>query len=515
MDDLNSLWTWMNSWKQSRSFGGFIIHPIHGVINFSWVKAVPSYTYTPLIRGFKSLYENTGEDKWLKYLVEAKEFLLSTIDANNLFKFSTLEYAPSSGTLVHLSYPIIGLLETYRVLRDESIIKVCKRVIESIISLRWSGGFYDGTWNQDLCLVEVLAKYSLLSKSGRLWKKFGLPVAELSLRYAGDLKSDEKIVKDAIIRGVYPPETNMAYPWYNAFMAGSYLQIFEYTRDERWLERAKRCLNFAFENFTEEGLIHSIQKIGEHWIRVEKPQLVVPAFLLLINSKRITEYTNFPDVKKYENLLLKEQLPHGGFRNCKGYGIRDIIATMPFNVFAFEYLTMTARKSPEKKDFVKYKRKMGKFQVREDKDNLSIWIDKVKVIDVFKKKGTIQIRRLPQSEISGKVHAYGSLPIRYCDIHILINEHYRAVDFGFVDALGNCFFPPTKREKIFWHSTYGSLEWSRTNKGFEVKLKVREYRRKLYYKARRVLYCTPLFSASSYILNKLLRYTTKTYYSYQ
>ncbi|MFQ6080458.1 MAG: hypothetical protein ACE5OW_02180 [Candidatus Bathyarchaeia archaeon] len=504
----------MNSWKQSRSFGGFIIHPIHGVINFSWVKAVPSYTYTPLMRGFKNLYENTGEDQWLEYLVEAKEFLLSIIDVNNLFKFSALEYAPGDGTLVHLSYPIIGLLEAYRVLRDEGILKVCRRVIESIISLRWSGRFYDGTWNQDLCLVEALAKYSLLSKSGRLWKKFGLPVAELSLGYAADLKTDEKIVKDAIVRGLYPPETSMAYPWYNAFMAGSYIQIFEYTRDERWLERAKRCLNFAFENSTEGGLIHSTRKINEQWIRVKTPQLIVPAFLLLINSKKISGYTNFRDVKKYENLLLKEQLSHGGFRNCKGYGIRDVIATTPFNVFAFEYLTMRARKSPELDDFVTYEQKMGKFQVREDKDNLGLSMAGVKILDVSKKKGTIKIFKLPQSEVSGKIHIYGSHPVRYCDIHVLIKEHYRAVDFGFVDTLGNCFLPRTKGKMLFWHPTCGFLDWSQSNKEFNVRVKEEETRRKLYYKVRSILYRTPFFSASSHILNRLLRYTTKTYYAY-
>lgn len=514
MDELDSLWTWMNSWKQSRSFGGFIIHPIHGVINFSWAKAVPSYTYTPLVRGFKNLYENTGEDRWLKYLIEAKDFLLSIIDQNNLFKFSALEYAPGRGTLVHLSYPIIGLLEAYCVLRNKSILKVCRQLIERIISLRWSGRFYAGTWNQDLCLVEVLAKYSLLSKSGRLWKKFGLPVAELSLEYAADSKTDEKIVKDAIIRGVYPPETNMAYPWYNAFMASSYLQIFEYTRDERWLDRAKRCLSFAFENFTEEGLIHSIQKVNGQWIKVEKPQLVVPAFLLLINSKKISEYTNFRDVKNHKNTLLKEQLPHGGFRNCKGYGIRDFIATMPFNVFAFEYLAMTAGKNPELKDFITYEQKIDKFQVREDRDHLRISIDGMKILNISKKKGIVKISRLPQSEIFGKTHAYGALSIRYRDIHILINERHRAVNFGFVDTLGNCFLPSTRGKMLFWHPTYGFLEWSRSNEGFNVKVKGEESRRNLYYKVRRVLYRTPFFSASSHVFNKLLRYTTKTYYAY-
>jgi hypothetical protein len=270
------------------------------------------------------------------------------------------------------------------------------------------------------------------------------------LALAGDkLTRDEKL-KDAIIRGVYGKEQDYVSPWYNAKKAECFLEIFLTTRDEKWLLRAKRCLSFTLANFVPgKGLLHSIQKLGDKWVEIDLPFLIVPMFYVLNVAERISGYEKFNVDTGIEKWLLSTQLPSGYFRNTNGYGIRDVIGSVAWNAFAFDFLSKQYSFQTAISEFTETLISKDMYTVHETRNHLEIYLNDYKFIEICKSTGSITKFSLLPSQISGHIVSKSTHLIS--DTHLTITRSEREVDFGFIDAAGKYFLPHVQGRKNLWH----------------------------------------------------------------
>lgn len=448
MKSFDKLWTWMNSWKQEEGYGGIIHHCIHGTMNLSWAKPTPSWTYTPISYGFADLYERTGEERWLKELEDAKSYLLGLQDTKGLLNHSSLEFTPESPGIIHNAYSALALLRIYEITKDKKILDAVKKILRSLIIFSWNGSYFSGTVNQDLTIAAAIAKYSSLSGDKRLFR-FVLPVVEWAKGMKGDEKS--KLLKGALIRGIFNNEDSYANPWYNSVMAECFLEIYKAIGNEEYLEEAKQRLDFTFSKYVKnKGLMHSVQKINGKWVLSDNIKLVLPLFLSLTVAEKMNEVSNFKYPKEIEGFLLKNQLKSGYFRNTVGYGIRDFIGTMPWDAYAFEFF---ARKNkPKLVRFEDSSYKVGDEQFKENKDRAVLDSKKYRV-EWDKKTGKID-KKIIKSEgkliLDKKIHNFNPEMLNLYQVKPFFN-----LSFGFCDKDMNLVFPSAYKDtklKLFYAS---------------------------------------------------------------
>jgi hypothetical protein len=438
----------MGTWKQGNGYGGFLLHCIHGIINFGWAKPVTSYTYKPLLEGFYNLYLRTGDVKWEKQAEEAETFLLNMMDKNNLFRYSTFELAPKEPGLVHNALSALALLKSFEITKNPIVLEKVKNCLKSMIAIWWNGNQYNGTVNQDLSLVAVLAKYARLTRSFRLFRKYGLPVAKWSLSLAGDKMARNEKIANAIVRGCFRHDKTYVYPWYNTKMAEMFFEVFLATRNEKWLARAVKSLKFAFDNFVEKkGLVHSYRKVGEKWICIEKPTLVVPMFYLLSIAEKIKNHKNFPNYRNIRDFLKNNQIEAGYYRNTMGFGVRDFIGSLPWNSFAFEYLSLV-KSPPEEIDFADVKIGVEDYLIQETSEHLNLSRKGKTFFSVNKSTGKISCR-IHEKISTGRIEVGNKEILRR--LHLIRVRRHIVERFGCVDTTGRYFIPWKDGETKLWH----------------------------------------------------------------
>ena len=551
MEAFDKLWTWMNSWKQEGLYGGIILHCIHGTLNLSWIKATPSWTYTPLVNGFVNLYQRTNAEVWLKELNQAKDYLLSLQDKKGLLKHSSLEFSPESPGIIHNAYSVLALLTIYEVTKEEVILKKVKKLLKSLILFSWNGNFFSGTVNQDLTVAAAFAKYCSITKNKGWIKKFVLPVVS----WAKSLESKE--IKDAFVRGVYGNEKDYISPWYNAVMAECFIDIYYATKDMSLIEEAKKRLNFTFSKFVKDrGLVHSIQRVNSKWRDNNHIYLILPLFLPLIVAEKLNKITHFDYPKEeIEKFLFKNQCLSGFFKNSSGYGIRDFIGTMPWNAYAFEYFSR--EQTPKLLDFKEITLSEVDCTFKEEEEFAFLSNPNYK-IEFNKKTGEIKKRVInPEGEVKldksitdtqktpnpllkqGDIVSFGLLNLfdiqndsfvrhpkrklrtlvrRRChfDFNLLnfyMKKPFFNLGFGVCDRNGNFVLPKKQKDtslSIFYPNKSISFEY-RNNNIFITSFNIKPYHTKkalIYYKIAKIFFpwvSSKLFSVLKSTISKRIR----------
>lgn len=431
-----SLWSWIDSWHHEGAYSGPITHAIHGTINFSHSKAVPSYTYEPLIKAFLQYFRITNNPRWRKRALEASEYLVDNLDAQFQFRYSGFEYAPAGGGLVHIVNPLMALMDVAIELEKPEYLPVIRKVLVSSVFFYHDGKGYTGPVNMNLRAIAATSKYGYLTGDWDLYKRYGVEQLDRILSNTTEVVyPEENKIAGAIFRDEH--ERDIIYPWYNVVKADSLLSIYRYTGEKRCLEVALRALEFSQNHYEyTRGMKHSASK-SSGWNFDDKHYVRAPVFLLLNVLHRYEQFLDFTSFEaEILNDLLKMQSRAGYFYGSEGYGIRSLMGVMAWNGFAMEYFSRLGKIPGECKFNNKVEYKNEEYSLVENEEEFTMLLRDKPFYSVSKPYANEKIFPLAYSN-----YVFEEETSNFTGIHILREESRKYTKFYPVDQAGRCYFP--------------------------------------------------------------------------
>jgi len=461
----SKLWSWIDSWSYNGAYGGFLVHAIHGTINFGYAGPVPSYTYTPLINGFINLYNNTGDKKWLNRANQACEYLFSTLDETYHFANSRFEYAPGKGSDIHTVNPLFSLWNLYKINNDEQIIITSKKILDSTISLFWRGNTFAGPYNMVLTICSALLEYGYITGDYSLFKNYGAPAIEESLQNI--IPKNKTKVSETMYRNRNTKD--IVYPWYSSVKADCFFNFYQITKNELYLHHARKLIQFTLSSFVpDKGLIHSFILKNGNWHAQNDTHALAPYFFCLNTAVKIGVIKKKEVVRWGLLTLLNNQREIGYFDNSVGYGIRSFIGTTAWNAFAFEFLSNYIKEPPTDVSIPETSVEDNEWGIAENQFRLNLYVAGKTILSVDKRSHRIERYSLPSNYITGRIECSST-----CDdvIHIVGIEGRKHKYFGFVDSKNQYFFPRKNIKKNIWIARYRAKIYQYTDKKILVRIK--------------------------------------------
>jgi|GEM_PF-2807522 len=426
----SDLWSWIYSWRQADGYGGFLHHAIHGTVNWSHARLVPSYTYQPLMSGFMNLYEKTQNQKWLDYALQTANDLINILDKANQFKYSGFEFAPAGGSIVHTINPLFAFFRLYRITGNKKLLQVSKAVLESVVCIYWRGSNLAGPFNMTLMATAAMAEYGELTGDWRLYNNYGKPCFELAKEHR--VGSDEKDLEGLYYR--LEKDHSIIFPWYNCVKADAMMRVAKATNNSYWKEEGISILNKVKSLMTQDyRLPHSyLYEKRKHTLTTE-PILIAPAaYSLMLMQKHhlLTE----SEVQNSIDSLISNQVSIGYIRPNDGYDWRSYTGIMAWNAFVFEYFSQNYTINPEPSKYINhYDVTIGDVTVNESCDFFKLSYKKNPFIRIEKRTGTIKQLKVTEPNSSFKI----SPKLLKYNPHLIKINRQRHLGVSYIDQSGN------------------------------------------------------------------------------
>ena len=354
--------SWLQTWKtKAGAYNGYVVHRFDLKRMFK-IHDTP-WSQGPIINGYLNLYQKTKDDIWLQEAIQAADLQCKRLHKTGKYIYAGFEDDRFS-SLVHNSLANCALLDLAKVLIDENddekaweYLKIVKENIDRyIIGVLWDGDFGAFKFseidyytsdvirfvaNMNSVTVESLIKLSSLTGETK-YQNYAIRVGEWMLTEqikSSDLKSG------GISYSNISPGYSVSI--YTALAMRGLDDLYYLTKDQRYSEMMKNAANHLL------NLIDPETKLFYHCILNEEllkyPQFVAGTGMILKaleDAERLTgDKVNYQDVL---NVILKKQLPNGGFSNFIGYRYKngdrnevweDEVPIMGWNAHIFEFLT--------------------------------------------------------------------------------------------------------------------------------------------------------------------------------
>ncbi len=362
---LASLDAYLNSWRDPQ--GGVHGYIIHHHRDYTVVTAPACWTQGVRIIGHLELYQKTRDERWLRNAQLESGYLLSAYSPKvHLYHDSTTPL-----TLINNAWPTLALARAAAALRDagedgwRKLLDVaCDNLKERMIAEHWdasTGTFffcprgYPGrrvhTYNQTAIAISAICAIARCTGQESLVSDYAVPAADHMIRMQD---------RSGPLRGGWGyndgESAHLYYYLYTALNCRGLLDLYEHTREERFLESAK----LAGDHLV--GMIDPRTRLFSHRYvkgrrgarRFAYPTMVATSGLGFHQIRRLQRQGFRYDVEENIQTLLRMQLPHGGFPNFIGASDiwtpqlypcepekrkwRDVVSVPFWNVFTFELL---------------------------------------------------------------------------------------------------------------------------------------------------------------------------------
>ncbi len=354
--------SWLQTWKtKNGAYNGYVVHRF-GLKRMFKIHDTP-WSQGPIINGYLNLYQKTKYDKWLKGAIQAADLQCKRLHKTGKYIYAGFEDDRFS-SLVHNSLANCALLDLAKVLIDEGnnekaqmYLNTAKDNIDRyIIGVLWDEDFGAFKFseidyytpdvirfvvNMNSVAVESLIKLSSLT-SEKIYQDYAIRVGEWMLT---EQNKSFDLEDGGINYSQVQPRVLISI--YTALAMRGIDDLYYLTKDQRYLKMIKNAANHLI------NLIDIETKLFYHAIingeLIEYPQFVAGAGIILKaldDAERLTG--GKVDYQDSLNIILKMQLPNGGFPNFVGYRNEnsgenevweDIVPIMGWNAHIFEFLT--------------------------------------------------------------------------------------------------------------------------------------------------------------------------------
>jgi hypothetical protein len=319
---------WLETMRGPDGYGGPVVHWWQNCLNFTG--AGLDWRYEGIIGGYLTLWQRTGQARWLEKARRAGNDLVYGQLPDGNFRDSCFEQNPYSGGTPHEAAADLALLELATALREigdadwERFGEAAKRNLRCYYLERlWdeaAGSFHDHPETPSLvpnkaCTVaEALFGWAALYDTDEPIERYALPTlrAVVALQQMESPHLHGAIAQNRIGDQV----VEKYFPYYIARCIPALLEAYDFTGEQHWLDRAAAALAFIGRQVDEEGLLPQvIYRRGTN----RYPQWLAPLGDVLRAAGLLAPYgVTFPH-ETVRSALLAGRLPSGGFATGRGF----------------------------------------------------------------------------------------------------------------------------------------------------------------------------------------------------
>lgn len=320
---------WLESVRGPDGYGGPVVHWWQNTL--AYTGAGLDWRYEGIIAGYLTLWQRTGQARWLERACRAGDDLRKGQLASGHFRHSRFEMNPHAGGTPHEAAAALALFQLARALRtvrdDRWQVYAAaaeRNVLGYAITRLWNESaqhFRDVPGqpffvpNKACTLVEALFAWSTLTGSDEPIRRYGLPtlrsVLALQTRARGRLAG---AIAQARIHG---RTVESYFPYYVARCVPALLLAHEYTGAQRWLDAAVAAMDFVHRHRDERGLL--TQVLYRRGVN-RYPQWVAPLGDVLRVADLLRPYGAGADWSQTRTALRQGQAASGGIVTGRGFG---------------------------------------------------------------------------------------------------------------------------------------------------------------------------------------------------
>ncbi len=358
MTVIRGLDTWFDSMRLPGGYGGPVVHWWDDCLIFQGPGL--DWRYEGIILGYLNLWESTGDRCWLNKARRAGEDLIHGQLPSGNFLNSKFELNPGTGGTPHEAACDLGLIKLADTLRKDGY-RNWNSYFQS--ALRNINDFYiENLWTEDdkffldsleshsfvpnkaATLVEALFAMTYISNDDSWVHVYAIPTLEAILTHqvkGGEL--DGAIYQNSLSGQM----VEKFFPFYIARCLPALLEGYCWTRDERFLDTARRAADFVLSWRYADGsfpqVIYPAGRINRY------PQWVAAVGDILRILDMLLPFGVVYDPQPTRDWLMSGRRPDGGFHTAVGFGKitpfgqlddpRDRMSVCGWADKAFRYLT--------------------------------------------------------------------------------------------------------------------------------------------------------------------------------
>lgn len=342
-------------------YGGPVVH---------WWQSCLSYTgpgldwrYDGIIRGYLTLWERTGQRRWLAKARRAGDDLVAGQLPSGNFRASCFEFNPYSGGTPHEAAASLGLLDLARGLRAESggdwrtyagaaetnlrRYALARLWDQEARSFRDAPDVPSLVPNKVCAMAEALFALAEVRNDEQLIERYALPALDAVLAL--------QIHRPRHLAGAIPQDVlrgrvrHKYFPYYIARCIPAFLLAHEHTGHRHYLDGAVEAVCFIRRHLDEDGLLPQV--VYPRGVN-RRPQWIAPLGDVLRAGTLLRPYGFEIDLRAAQAALLEGQLPSGAIATARGFGaqvsqntgpaplpdFRDCIPVVGWCAMAFRHL---------------------------------------------------------------------------------------------------------------------------------------------------------------------------------
>lgn len=251
---------WFDTMRSDEGYTGPVVHWWQNCLLYTGVGL--DWRYEGIIHAYLTLYEKTGEARWLNKAKRAGDDLTRGQIERGSYRNSSFELNPYPGGTPHEAAASLGLLALAERLKLEGdpdwsrYLETARRNLDGYsIGLLWDaqGGYFRDNPavdsfvpNKAATLSEALFRLAALTGDDRYIEVYALPTLRKLLDY--------QLSSGAIAQNMLRGRTIAKYfPYYVARCVPALMLGYAHTGDERFAAAARAALRFTFQHQTAEG----------------------------------------------------------------------------------------------------------------------------------------------------------------------------------------------------------------------------------------------------------------------
>lgn len=352
---------WLETMHAADGYGGPVVHWWNTCLQFTG--AGLDWRYEGILIAYVTLYRQTRQTRWLaRAKRSADELVRGQLPSGN-FRNSSFELNPYAGGRPHEAAAVHGLLTLAQLLKEEKDADWEKYTAAGEKNLRdfsigwlWNEktrAIYDSVDltsfvpNKAATAAEALFLLATLRGDAEWAEKYALPTLDLVIAHQVQEEPARGAVYQLSIKG---KPVAWYFPYYIARCATGLLAGYQWSKQEKYLEAAKRALEFVVRWRDGDG---GFAQVVYNRQRVNRYQKWIAGAGDMLNALRLIEPYGFNvDTGTSQNWLLQGQTSMGGFRSAYGFArqttqrqppalpeFRDLVPVCGWSDKAFRYLS--------------------------------------------------------------------------------------------------------------------------------------------------------------------------------